>query len=149
VTVRKPLPPTYLLIALVLTAVLHLLWPVATIAPFPWNLLGGIPLGGGLAVTLAADQAFKNHKTTVKPLEKPSWLVTGGVFRISRNPMYLGFTLLLVGVALLFGSLTPFVVVVVFAVLMDVQFIQAEERLLQATFGEKWDQYKKKVRRWL
>ncbi len=146
---KKPLPPTYLLAAIVLIVLLHFLWPVARILPFPWNLVGIIPVVIGLTVTLVADQSFKKHETTVKPFEESSALVTDGVFRISRNPMYLGFVLLLCGIVLLFGSITPIGVVVVFAVLMDVVFIRVEEHMLREKFGEEWEAYRRRVRRWL
>jgi len=145
---KKPLPPTCFLAALVAQAVLHLLLPGCRVIPFPWSLLGAVPLAMGLAVEVIADRAFKRHSTTVKPFEKSSALVTDGVFAISRHPMYLGFVLVLLGVAVLMGSWTPYVVVVVFAVLTDVLFIRVEERMLEKTFGEAWREYKKEVRRW-
>ena len=66
---KRPLPPTYLLVAIALIVALHFLLSVATIIPFPWNLTGALPLVVGVAVALIADQAFKKHKTTVKPFE--------------------------------------------------------------------------------
>ena len=63
--------------------------------------------------------------------------------------MYLGFVLVLLGVAVLMGSWTPYVVAVVFAVLTDVLFIRVEERMLEKTFGEAWREYKRKARRWV
>lgn len=129
--------------------ILHFLLPGCRVVPFPWNLLGAAPLALGLAVEVIADRAFKTHNTTVKPFDTSSVLVTDGVFAISRNPMYLGFVLVLLGVAVLMGSWTPYVVVVVFAVLMDVLFIRVEERMLEKTFGEAWREHKTKVRRWV
>jgi len=146
---KKPLPPTCFLAALVAQAVLFLLLPGCRVVPFPWNLLGVVPLALGLTVEVVADRAFKTANTTVKPLETSSALVTDGVFAISRNPMYLGFVLVLLGVAVLMGSWTPHVVVVVFAVLMDVLFIRIEERMLEKAFGEAWQEYKRKVPRWV
>jgi len=61
--------------------------------------------------------------------------------------MYLGFVLILLGVAIFLGSLTPYIVVLGFVILMDVVFIRTEEQMLQSTFGEDWMQYKNKVRR--
>jgi len=63
--------------------------------------------------------------------------------------MYLGFMLILAGIAVFMGSLTPYAVVVVFAVLMEVVFIRVEERMLEQKFGEAWLAYKAKVRRWI
>ena len=62
-----------------------------------------VPLALGIALNLAADNSFKRYKTTVKPVENSTVLITAGVFRLSRHPMYLGFVLILVGITLLMG----------------------------------------------
>jgi protein-S-isoprenylcysteine O-methyltransferase Ste14 len=100
-------------------------------------------------LNLLADRALKHSRTTVKPFEESTALITGGVFRISRNPMYLGFALILFGIALLMGSLAPHIVIVAFSVLIDVVFIKVEERMLGERFGEAWLRYKATVRRWI
>jgi protein-S-isoprenylcysteine O-methyltransferase Ste14 len=63
--------------------------------------------------------------------------------------MYLGFVLILLGIAVFVGSLTPYAVIIAFAILMEVVFIRVEERMLQEKFGQAWQVYKKKVRRWI
>lgn len=146
---KRPLPPTYLAVSLVAMAALHFLLPARTIIAFPWILIGIAPLALGIAINLVADAAFKKHGTTVKPFEESTALVTDGFFRVSRHPMYLGFVLVLLGIAILLGSLTPFVVVIVFAILMDRVFITVEERMMEEAFGEEWLEYKKRVRRWI
>lgn len=146
---KKVLPPTYLFIAIVIMVALHFLLPGAKVTAFPWNLSGIIPCAFGIVMNLIADRAFKKVGTTVKPFEESTVLITNGVFRVSRHPMYLGFVLILLGIAVFMGSLTPYVVIVVFAILMDVVFIRVEEKMLEDTFGEAWLQYKKKVRRWI
>jgi len=146
---KRMLPPTYIFLSLVVMVALHFLLPVSKIIPFYWNLLGIIPFLLGLIINLIADNDFKKHETTVKPFKKSTSLVTRGVFRICRHPMYLGFVLVFIGIAVFMGSLTPFAVVVVFAVLMDVVFIRVEEKMMEETFGEAWMEYKKKVRRWI
>jgi protein-S-isoprenylcysteine O-methyltransferase Ste14 len=146
---RKVLPPTYLFVAIVIMVVLHFLFPGAKLITLPWNLLGIIPLVLGIAMNLIADRAFKKIGTTVKPYEESTTLITEGVFRGSRHPMYVGFVLILLGIAILGGSLTPYIVIVIFAILMDIVFIRDEERMLEETFGEVWLEYKKKVRRWI
>lgn len=145
----KVLPPTYLLISILAMVALHFLFPVATLIPLPWNLLGLIPLALGLALNFSADKAFQRAKTIVKPFEESTVLITDGVFRLSRNPMYLGFAFVLVGVALILGSLMPWLIIPLFVSLMDVVFIRVEERMLAARFGQVWLEYKTRVRRWL
>ncbi len=146
---RKPLPPTYFYVAIVLIIVLHVLVPGPQVFSSPWRYVGVIPLSLGSAFSVLADQAFKRFGTTVKPFEESTYLVTDGVFRLSRNPMYLGFVLLLAGIAMLLGSLTPWIVVAVFPFLMDMRFVRAEEAMLEALFGDSWLEYKQRVRRWL
>ena len=144
-----PLPPTYVLLALLAMVALHFTFPWRRPVRLPWRLCGVVPLLLGIAVNLKADRAFNERATTVKPFQESAALVTDGVYAISRHPMYLGFVLVLLGVGLLLGSATPFAVVPVFAVLMDRVFIRAEERMMAATFGAAWEEYRSRVRRWL
>ncbi len=145
----KVLPPMYLLLALVAMAGLHSLWPVAQYLSFPGSLIGLVPLGAGVVLNIAADRQFKRHQTTVKPFQRSSALVTGFPFSLSRNPMYVGLTLWLVGLALLLGTVTPWVPAVAFPILMDLRFVRVEERMLAETFGSEWESYRARVRRWI
>jgi protein-S-isoprenylcysteine O-methyltransferase Ste14 len=146
---KKVLPPTYLLVSIVIMLALHFLLPVPKIIPMPWNVLGIVPLACGIALNLAADKAFREVGTTVKPFEESKALLTSGVFRISRNPMYLGYELILIGIAIMLRSLTPYVVIPVFVVLMNRVFIRVEEQMLEEKFGPGWSEYGEKVRRWI
>jgi steroid 5-alpha reductase family enzyme len=80
----------------------------------------------GVSLNLMADAVFKREQTTVKPFEKSTALVVTGVFQISRHPMYLGMVLILLGIAILMGTLTPLIVVVIFGILMELVFVRAE-----------------------
>ena len=142
-------PPSYLLIAIILIVIFHFTLPVTTLIPPPWTLLGIIPLAAGIVINVSADQTFHEVNTAVCPFEASSVLVTCGPYRFTRNPMYLGFTLVLFGVSMILGSLTPYVVVIAFALLMDRKFIRMEERKLAVTFGMQWEGYKTFTRRWL
>ena len=146
---KKVYPPTYLLVAIILILILHFTIPVAIIVRNPLNLIGLFPLLIGVALNLIADRDFKRSQTTVKPYEESATLLTEGVYRYSRHPMYLGFVLILLGISLLLGSISPYVVVLFFAILMEVVFIRAEEEMINETFQEEWRQYKSKVRKWI
>jgi protein-S-isoprenylcysteine O-methyltransferase Ste14 len=111
--------------------------------------LGLVPAALGLALSVVADQAFKRHRTTVKPFEESTALVASGAYAVSRHPMYLGFALLLLCLAVCLGALTPFLVVPLFVVAMEFVFIRTEEQMMEAKFGQSWRDYKKNVRRWL
>jgi protein-S-isoprenylcysteine O-methyltransferase Ste14 len=145
----NPLPPTYFFGAILVAALVHFLLPLHQILSFPWRLLGLIPMTIGFVLNLLADKALKNYQTTVKPFERSSALVTDGIFGITRNPMYLGMVLILFGVALLLGSVSPLVIVMLLAVLLDRIFIAPEEQKLERAFGDRFNVYGRKVRRWV
>jgi protein-S-isoprenylcysteine O-methyltransferase Ste14 len=147
--IYKIKPPTYLLIAIVAAITLHFFLPVTILMPSPWTLLGIFPIVLGITVSISAEQSFHQAHTTVNPFGASSLLVTNGLYRLTRNPMYLGFVLVLVGVAILLGSLMPYVIVLTFAFLLDRMFIRMEEQKLAATFGIQWEEYKRQTRRWL
>jgi len=142
-------PPTYVLIAIVVMLVLYFTFSGNKLIPLPWKLLGLVPLVIGVALNLIADGAFHKADTTVKPFQESAALLTDGVYRFSRHPMYLGFVLILIGAAILLGTLTPWAMIPIFVVLMEVVFIQVEERMLGEKFGPAWLAYKKKARRWI
>jgi len=146
---RRALPPTYLLGAIIGMAALHLLFPLKRIVPWPWSMLGALPLLAGIALNLVADADLKKHGTTVKPFEESASLVTTGAYRVCRHPMYVGFVMILVGLGVLLGSATPFLVVPPFVALMGVAFVRVEERMMEARFGDAWRAYKAKVGRWI
>lgn len=115
----------------------------------PFNWLGFLFFFLGGTLNIWTDQLFKKVNTTVKPFEKPSNLILKGPFKISRNPMYLGMALLLIGIGFVLGSITSFVGFVLFVAAMEIRFIRQEEKILHEVFGAEFDAYKKKVRRWI
>jgi protein-S-isoprenylcysteine O-methyltransferase Ste14 len=146
---KKIMPTTWLLVSILVMIALHFLFPIAIIIPPLWNLVGIIPLALGVYINLIADRAFHRASTTVKPFEEPAVLITDGVFRFSRNPMYLGFLLVLIGIALLLRSLSPYGVILAFGILLDRMYIRVEEQNLADKFGQGWLAYKRSTRRWL
>ncbi len=140
-------PPNYLYIAFLLMLALYLFFPGARVITYPYHLTGMLFIVLGSLLNVAADRAFKENNTMVKPLLDASFLITGGVFRLSRNPMYLGYVLILLGIAFIMGTASPFIIVLLFALLMDRVFIKHEERRLEAIFAETWFQYRSKIRR--
>ena len=146
---KRPLPPTYFLSSIFLIVLIHFTWPGKMIITFPWTLLGIIPVIIGAILNLMADRAFKIKETTVKPYEESTILITTGVFKISRNPMYLGMAMVLIGISIFLGSITPYIIVVFFIILIHIIFIRVEEEMLAKTFGDVWIEYKNKTRPWL
>ena len=148
-TTRSVHPPGWFLAALMLQVVLHLALPVSRVMGFPWQLTGLTPVFLGVWLDLSADKRFKRRRTTVKPTELPSFLITDGPFRLSRHPMYLGMVLILLGIALLLGTLSPLVVPVAFGILIDRLDMVSEEIVLERRFGEDYRVYRRRVRRWI
>ena len=146
---RKPLPPTYFIASLLLLVALHFIWPVKHLIPSPFRYLGVTLIVIGLWLNLWADSLFKKRQTTVKPFERATTLMVEGPFRFTRNPMYLGMSLILAGLAVVLGSLTTFAVPVAFFVAMEVAFIRHEQKALEEAFGQEFLDYRQRVRRWL
>jgi protein-S-isoprenylcysteine O-methyltransferase Ste14 len=117
----------------------------------PWNRLGFVLMAVALFIDGWSLALFFWHRTTPHPLkpENASALVTGGMYQVTRNPMYLGLLLLLSGLAVYMGSLTPIVMLPMFVLVMNNQQIRHEERVLEEKFGEEYRIYKERVRRWL
>jgi protein-S-isoprenylcysteine O-methyltransferase Ste14 len=130
---------------------LHRCLPLGQLIAAPWNYLAAIPVVIGRAITVAAGARFRKARTTFDTL-KPrdaSCLVTDGVFRVSRNPMYLGLLLLLIGWALWLGTVSPWVVPPLFVIFISVAQIAPEEQALEEVFGETYLAYRHSVRRWI
>ena len=100
-------------------------------------------------MNLVADADLKRHGTTVKPFEESTSLVTTHAYAICRNPMYLGFALILIGLGVFMGTATPFVVVPLFVGLMETVFVRVEEQMMEARFTDGWRRYRARVRRWI
>ena len=105
----------------------------------------------GMVVGASAVLTFIKMRTTVDPRypNKASRLVITGVYRISRNPMYLAILLVLLGVAVHLGALSAGCVVIAFGAYIHHHQILPEERVLRHKFGESYARYSKEVRRWL
>jgi protein-S-isoprenylcysteine O-methyltransferase Ste14 len=150
-TFHKPrlYPLVWLLIALLAMFLLDHWLPITGLLPAPFHWLGLIILLPGIIILLQSGASFLKAKTGLLPFSEATKLVTGGLYRFSRNPMYLGMVLFLLGLALFLGSLSALIPVAVFAWIIDRQFIRNEERFLQDIFGEEYLAYRKRVRRWI
>ena len=147
-TLKIPPVVTFLLVG-------GLMWAAARAVPSlgftpPARVGGAIGLTGvGVAIALLGVISFRRAKTTVNPLhpEAASALVVSGIYRLTRNPMYLGLLLLLLGWAIFLGNALAFPVA--YIPLMNRLQIIPEETALEAKFGADFAAYKSTVRRWL
>jgi protein-S-isoprenylcysteine O-methyltransferase Ste14 len=149
--VRIP-PPTLFLSSLVLGFLLEWLWPLgwfeglAALARFG---LGGLLAIAGVALMASAMGLFKKAGTAIPPWEPTTALVTTGVYRFSRNPIYLSVVLIYVGLALLFASGWALLLLAPTLIILQVAVIRREEAYLERRFGDAYRQYRTRVRRWI
>ena len=140
-----------MLISVVLIYVTANIFPVsATLLEYKW-LLGSVFLCIGLFFNFAGGVSFRSAKTTGNPNrpEMAASLVISGIYRISRNPMYVGLIFLLLAWATWLGSVFSMAIIVIFQQYMTRFQIIPEEKALAKCFAEKYHDYCSQVRRWL
>jgi protein-S-isoprenylcysteine O-methyltransferase Ste14 len=105
----------------------------------------------GIFVFAAAVSSFKKQKTTVNPIsiENASSLVISGIFKYSRNPMYLGMSFVLFGLAFKFNVIGGLLFTGIFMLFITIFQIKPEEVAMEKLFDQEWKDYTKNVRRWL
>ncbi|WP_293573218.1 methyltransferase [Phaeobacter sp.] len=113
------------------------------------RFLSGVLIGGGILLMLLAVIELQRHRTTVHPHGHPIALVQSGIFSRSRNPIYLGDCLLLLGVILRLDAVLSLVLVPIFVWVLERRFILPEENRLRRQFRADWARYEKKTRRWV
>lgn len=143
-------PPVVGLLVAALMWVVSVWPPVIPMAPHVRLVLAGSLAVVGVSFDILGLIAFFRSRTTINPLRpaKASALVTGGIYRVTRNPMYVGMAILLAGWAVWLASLWPFLGPVLFVAYITRFQIAPEERILRSKFGE-FDAYAARVRRWL
>ncbi len=144
-------PPVYALSIAITMWLLNQYLPLLRFIESPWNNLGIAIIV--LAIILDSSSLFlffKKH-TTVNPMKPTNTqgLVTTGLYKITRNPMYVGLLVILFGYGIWLGSLTPFLILPAFYWLITNMQIKPEERVLEEKFGQEYLDYKSKVKRWL
>ena len=149
-TARRPkvLPPVYLLASAIAMFALHRWLPLRQIVSGQSRWLGLAVAVLGLALGGSAARLFRRRKTTIRPGETSTTLMTDGPFRFTRNPIYVGMTLVLAGLAFGLGSLSPWFVIPAFVLAIAIDVIPAEEAMLAETFGDAYRAYQSRVRRW-
>ena len=113
------------------------------------SIIGAALILVGLVVMLVAAGQMFLARTTVIPHRDPSALVMGGIFALSRNPIYLADALVLTGLYLHWDAIVALPLVIVFMVVITRRFILQEEARLQRLFGELFEDYRARTRRWI
>jgi protein-S-isoprenylcysteine O-methyltransferase Ste14 len=147
--VTVPPPLIYLgalILALAVDAIIG--GPVTGIGSTLRWTIGAALIVAGFAIPLVASAQFRMAGTEVRPWRPSTALVTSGVYRYTRNPMYLGLTLIYAGIALIADSVLTLLTLVPLLAIIQYGVIRREEHYLEITFGEVYRRYKRRVRRW-
>ena len=145
-------PPLILVLLLALAMWFTAMQFPALAITLPWRHgLAATVSSVGILFLLAGGYAFQKAKTTFNPMkpDTTSSVVASGIYRVSRNPMYVGFLFALIGWATWLSHPLPFLLLPVFVAYMNRFQISPEERALSAKFGDDYDRYKQGVHRWL
>jgi protein-S-isoprenylcysteine O-methyltransferase Ste14 len=149
---RLPLPPILYLSAIALAVILHWVYPLPWLG---WPLSDILFAAGALAIVASVALLFISIRmmtragTTLDPNGIPEHLLTKGPFSFTRNPIYLGNTLMMIGIGLVSGILWFLLLAVLAAFLTQKMTIEREEKVLAEKFGKRYRDYSKRVRRWI
>lgn len=146
---RLPWPPMLYVGSVVAALVIGTFWPLDFGLAWPWRGIGIAILGAGVALDLSAIFTLVRHRTTFRPDRGTTRLVTSGPYAISRNPIYLGNTIALAGLAIAIDNVWILVMVPFVTLAVQKLAIESEERHLAAVFGGSWVAYRRQVRRWV
>ena len=147
---KKRIPPP--LITMLCILIIFLSKSIFPSFVFSYKLqLGIFVITIGFLLLIISIKSFIDNKTTINPLnlKKSTYLVTSGVFRFSRNPMYLGMLLFLLGTAIILNIIGGLIISILFIFYMNFFQIIPEEKALQNLFGKNYRNYRKTVRRWI
>lgn len=143
------LPPRLVFILLVGMIATRLFAPGSWLIHWPHHLWGVALAALGVALTLGAAGYFRRVDTNIVTFDDPTKFVTKGLFRLTRNPMYLGFAFFLFGVGIALGGGQSLFLPPVFVLVAQFWYIPFEERAMGRMFGEDYDAYRRRVPRWL
>lgn len=142
------IPPVYFFASLSLTALLYFVLPSFNRIGLPLNLSGFLLILSGAALNMLAHGLFHKHRTPHN-FGLPEFLIEDGIFRYTRNPMYLGMVLISFGNALCWGNIAGFIPPVLFWLTLHIFLVPTEEKWLRSLFGQAYDAYGKRVHRWV
>lgn len=144
------MPPVWLLACLVLAWLQASQYALGLSFGGAWaDFAGGILVGGGLILMVLAFAEMRRHRTTIIPHETPERLVQTGIFSRTRNPIYMGDALILLGLILRWDAVLSLPLVPVFVWIVEKRFIGPEEDRMRRKFGMEFARYCQKTRRWI
>ena len=140
---------------LIMAVLLGLCWSFSWLFTLHYGLglygrvTGLLAISAGILLLSIAAGLFIARKTTVMPTRAPNKLVTEGIYRVTRNPMYLGMLLILSGFPLMIDTIIGLICPLVFFLIMNRIIIPREEQVVEGVFGKDYLEYKSKTRRWI
>lgn len=142
------IPPTYFYICFLINIVTLFIPNLEKVIIFPINLFGILIIVLGIYLIMSPHYLFKKHDTPEK-FEKTSSVVRDGLYKYSRNPMYLGMVIFFLGLSVLIGNVVGFITPIFIFAIFNFMFIPYEEEKMKMEMGKEYLGYKNKVRRWL
>lgn len=146
---RKLLPPIWVLFAIAMQILLDFKFPIFEVRSGLLLIVGIGFMVLGIVITLTAANSFRRAKTPIKPFTESTAIVRSGLYRYTRNPMYLGMLIMLAGAAASLQALGPFLIVPLFFLLIDRGYVRQEEQFLLERFGNEFRELQSAVPRWL
>lgn len=142
------IPPTLVAYSIIIMTILYFYLPQLNLIRFPYNLIGLVIAFLGFMLMGKSRDLFSKHNTTLK-IEKSNHMITEGVFSKTRNPMYLGMAILILGFSIFSANLIALFLPFIFLIIIRLLYISKEEQLMSEKFGQDYLAYKTKVRRWI
>jgi protein-S-isoprenylcysteine O-methyltransferase Ste14 len=144
---KIPLPPTTLILSFLLSFIISLYYPIYRFTP--QYTLGAILIFLSLIIISISILKFKKNKTSIDPNDIPDTLIVSFPYSISRNPIYLSMLILLFGIDMMFRNIIMFINLIIFFIIINIFVIPKEEINIEKKFGNKFIDYKRKIRRWI
>lgn len=147
---KKILPPVLFVLFIIVMGIICWRMGFPHNIAYPHNLVGLPFVVSGLMLAAAGKMLFKKLDTNIMTFDEPDKLVTSGVFKYTRNPMYLGFVVAMLGFSLLMGAaISSMLLTMLFLMITDRWYIAFEEKAMYKKFGLDYEEYCRKVRRWV
>lgn len=142
-------PPVVVLLFIVIAYFLGRFVPIPFVPSGIWRSVGLLLTFIGFLLGIGAFIEFRRARTTLDPHGAAKQVVTSGIYRFTRNPIYLGFLLMVIGLPLNSGLIWGIILAPLFSIVMTRLVIEREEAYLEKKFKDQYTSYKSRVRRWL
>ncbi len=142
-------PPLIFLFFLLAAYGLQHFWPISIGSSSGLKYIGGGVIALGIGIVVLVAQSFKRAETNIEPWKPTTKIISTGIYAYSRNPIYTGFCLVLIGIGIFLNSFWILISFIPSAILVNHVAIKKEEKYLEKKFREEYMLYKNKVRRWL